>query len=151
LSLAFSAAVIVGGWFLPELGLAVPLILAVAVITNSRRARWFCSKACPRGLILTGFARVLSGYRRLPPFFHSLAFRSMSCGMLLMVTLGQVMKLWPDAASIGRFFWWVCVSTLALALAMAVVFKPRSWCAVCPLGTLQTTMGGRLRRDTSVP
>ncbi|MFZ4614762.1 MAG: 4Fe-4S binding protein [Rectinemataceae bacterium] len=143
MGLAFSAAVMVGGYFVPELGLAVPLILAVAVISNRRRTRWICAEACPRGLTLSGFMGRFSAYRQLPPFFQTLAFRSMACGVLLMVTMGQVMRHWPDAAALGRYFWWVCVLTFAIAITMALAFKPRSWCAVCPMGTLQNTMAGR--------
>jgi len=140
IGLAFSAFVIIGGFFWPIFGLAVPALLALAVGSTFFRRRWFCSKACPRGQLLSGFTRSVSRYRNLPPFLHSQGVRRGLCGLLMFCAIGQTLRFWPSLESLGRFFWIVCVATFAVALGMAIAFKPRAWCAVCPMGTLQDTI-----------
>lgn len=140
LGLVFSAFVMIGGFFWPILGLAVPVLLALAVSSSLFRRRWFCSNACPRGQVLSGFARGISRYKHLPPLLYSQGIKRALCGLLMFCAIGQTLRLWPALATLGRFFWIVCIVSFFAAVAMAVAFKPRAWCAVCPLGTLQDTV-----------
>jgi ferredoxin-type protein NapH len=137
LGFGFSGSIMVGGFFWPILGLAVPMLLAIAVGSTFFRRRWFCSNACPRGSLLSGFTRSVSRYRSLAPALYSQSVRMGLCGFLMFCAVGQTMHLWPSMASLGRFFWIVCIATFVVALIMAIASKPRAWCAVCPLGTLQ--------------
>ena len=36
----------------------------------------------------------------------------------------------------------MCLLTTAIALPLSIVFHPRTWCVVCPMGTLQGVLGG---------
>jgi polyferredoxin len=40
-------------------------------------------------------------------------------------------------------FWVLCAASLSAGLLMGFFFKPRSWCAICPMGTLQDTISRR--------
>jgi polyferredoxin len=144
-SLALSAGVVAGGFFFPVLGLAVPVLLLVALAGTFLRKRWFCGQACPRGSILSHFLGRWSAYCPMPAFLRSDGVRMAGCAFLLVCAVGQTMRLWPRWEALGWFFWLVCVGTLGLAATLALVFKPRAWCAVCPLGTLQQTLarGGK--------
>jgi len=48
----------------------------------------------------------------------------------------------------GSVFWLMCLVTTAIALVLAVIYRPRAWCAICPVGTLQGILGGRRDRWT---
>lgn len=140
ISLAVSLTVIVGGFFFPILGLFVPLLLIFAVITNFFRNRWFCGKACPRAYILGGFLPGISRYKNLPRFLYSDGLRSVLCGFLLICAVGQTSRLFHNLQALGWFFWFVCAGTFAFALILGLAYKPRAWCALCPVGTLQQTL-----------
>jgi hypothetical protein len=143
ISLAVSLGVIVGGFFFPLLGLFVPLLLVIAVVTNIRRERWFCGNACPRGKVLSGFLPQFSRYADMPAFLYAPRTRKMICAFLMFCAIGQSLRRWTYLSALGWFFWLVCIITLVIAFVMAFVYKPRSWCAVCPMGTLQQTMKGK--------
>jgi polyferredoxin len=64
----------------------------------------------------------------------------------MLCAVGQTARLWPSLQAIGSFFWLVCLVTLAAATLMALVWKPRAWCAVCPLGALQDNLAARRGR-----
>lgn len=140
IALGFSMGVIVAGWFLPVLGLAVPALLVLAIVSNFFRSRWFCAQACPRAGILSHFVARISRYRSLPRFLYSDPVRTAGCAFLMVCAVGQTMRLWPQVEAIGWFFWIVCLLTLALAVILGILFKPRSWCALCPVATLQSTL-----------
>jgi polyferredoxin len=42
----------------------------------------------------------------------------------------------------GYVFWSLCVLTTIIAVVLAVTIHPRTWCAFCPIGTLQNLIGG---------
>jgi len=142
-ALAFTAAVLVGSFFWPAAGLAVPVLVLAAALGNMFKPRWFCAKACPRAYILGGFLPRISRYRPLPKSFYSPGIRKILCGFMLFCSIGQTVRVWPDYRALGFFFWYVCALTLAAAFIVGILYKPRAWCAFCPVGTLQDTMRGK--------
>jgi len=135
--------ILAGGAFFPALGLVVPLILLAAVLGGLKRRRWFCSAACPRASLLEILGTRLPRRRPLPPAFRSPALRTALCAFLMLCALGQTARLWPSLEAIGFFFWLVCLVTLGLSFLMAFLWKPRAWCAVCPVGALQDNIAAR--------
>jgi uncharacterized membrane protein HdeD (DUF308 family) len=62
------------------------------------------------------------------------------CGLLMITSIGQMVRYWRNWEALGWFFWGVCVGTLTVAVAVGLLYKPRAWCAACPVGTLQHTL-----------
>lgn len=145
LSLLFVLAIAVGGFFLRELGLALAFLMGTAIYLSlgSARPRAFCSGLCPRGRAL-GFALgPVSARLSLPAFMRSRAFRRFLCGSSMFFVVMSLFSLpsgWALPAWLGNVFWILCVTTLGLGLLLGLVGKPRAWCAICPLGTLQDTI-----------
>lgn len=140
-----SGGAIVGGFFQPLFGLIVPILVVAAAIGSLVRKRWFCSSACPRGALLGSLGPRYSRYRALPASLKADKVRTALCGFLLVCTVGQTARNWDSLGQLGRFFWFVCALSLVVALVMAYFFKPRSWCAICPVGALQDNVARRSR------
>lgn len=146
LSAVFVAAVAVGGFFYPLIGFATAALLLLALAMNFRKPRSFCSAACPRGAAL-GFALSrVSRRKSLPAFARSEGVRKALCGFMLFCVAGSVLRLRAAPAALGAFFWGLCVLSLSAGVVLGLFYKPRAWCAVCPLGTLQDTMAEALNR-----
>lgn len=146
LAFAFIAAVLISGFFFPLVGLVVPIMMLVAVVMNAVKPRWFCGSLCPRARLLSrgvGGLRVGRLPRPTPGFLRDGNIRRALCGIMMFTVIFSVSRHWGFPNAIGVFFWGLCLVTLALAVALGLFFKPRSWCAVCPLGTLQDTLRGR--------
>ena len=143
LSVAFILLIAVGGAVFPILGLTVPLMIIAggfsAFLTGRKR---FCSYACPRGRVL-GLFKPVSRYKPLPGRLRGAGFRRGLCGFMMLCSVMQIARMHPSLAgfsALGGFFWGMCMLMLSAAMIMALVYKPRSWCAVCPMGTLQNTV-----------
>ncbi|TFG84862.1 MAG: 4Fe-4S binding protein [Spirochaetales bacterium] len=42
--------------------------------------------------------------------------------------------------AIGRVFWAIYLVAVGISAVAGLVYKPRAWCAFCPMGTLQDTL-----------
>lgn len=145
-ALGFTIAIIALSLRWPVVGLAVPALVLLAIVSNAFRPNWFCSNACPRANILGGFFRKISRNKPTPKSLYSEQVRMVLCGVLLICSISQTSRYWRDLPKLGLFFWSVCVVSLVLAVAFALLYRPRSWCALCPVGTLQRTLR-RKRHD----
>jgi polyferredoxin len=64
----------------------------------------------------------------------------------LMAMLGyQIVRFWPDAYAIGGFFVLLLSVTTAVGLVLALVLHQRTWCYICPIGTMSSWAGANRR------
>ena len=145
ISLLFIITVAVGGYFQPLLGLAVPALILTALISNRRSSRYFCANLCPNGRVLSFSLSGVSGRRSLPRFLFSAQARRALCGFMIFCIVNLLVRSGGGVEQFARIFWAVYLLSIGISFAMGSWFKPRSWCAVCPVGTLQETLssGGR--------
>jgi ferredoxin-type protein NapH len=143
LSTIFVFTVAVGGIFVPELGLALAALMAAAIVMTLIKPRSFCSGVCPRGKTL-GFVMNKSSRRKaLPRFMLSAKFSRLLCGSTMFCVVGSLVRTGGAVHLAGTVFWVLCIVSLSAGVIMGYFFKPRSWCAICPMGTLQDTISGR--------
>jgi len=140
LSMLTVAGIAIGGYFIPELGLLVIGLMAVALATNARRSRSFCSGICPNGRALSAGMGNLSRRLPLPAFLASKGTRRALCGFMMFCVIGLLSRTNGGLSQIGRVFWSIYLASIGISLVSGLVFKPRSWCAYCPMGTLQDTL-----------
>lgn len=140
-SLAFVLAVAIGGFFYPYIGFAVAAVMVVAMAMSLFKPRLFCAKACPRGRALGFGLKKLSRGRPLPTTALSGGSRRALCGFMMLCVGGNIYRLFGSAAALGSFFWGLCVVSLGAGVVVGIIYKPRAWCVVCPMGTLQETIG----------
>jgi polyferredoxin len=139
LSFSIVAIIAVGGFFYPLLGLAVPALMVVALVMNFRARRSFCAKVCPNGTSLAALKPV-SRNKRIPHTLGSPQFRRMLCGAMMFCMIGLFVRGYPDYPVIGKAFWFIYLIALSAGVIFGLVYKPRAWCAICPMGTLQDTV-----------
>lgn len=98
------------------------------------RGKVHCSHYCPRGSILGKLLSGISQNHRMPKFMKTQRFKNALLIFMLMVfsfslyhSGGEFKKV---AFSVFRFM----VMSLSVGVLMGILFKPRSWCTVCPMG-----------------
>jgi len=136
----FVLVVAVGGIFVPEIGLVLAALMVTAIVMTLIKPRSFCSRVCPRGRALGFIMRKPSRRKSLPPFVLSAGFRRLLCGSTMFCVIGSLVRTGGNIHSVGIVFWGLCALSLSAGLVMGFFFKPRAWCAVCPMGTLQDTI-----------
>lgn len=93
-----------------------------------------CSHYCPRGSFLSKFLNIISFNKNMPKILRSklvkhilLIFMSLSFLIGLILTKGNL------TAMSYLIFRMMFVSSL-LGIILGFIYKPRSWCQVCPMG-----------------
>jgi ferredoxin-type protein NapH len=130
------------GWRWPLLGFVVPVVMIAGMAGGILNGRYVCGNLCPRG----GF------FDRLGPFFSKSrpipqALRAMWLRWTLFAALMGFMiwRIAQDPGSVyhwGKVFWLMCTVTTAAGVVLAILFHPRTWCSICPVGTAANAFGG---------
>ncbi len=135
------AGLAIGGYFWPVLGLGILGLMVTALLLNFRKRRSFCAGVCPNGNFLAASLKAVSANRRVPRAFVDVRLRRMLCGLMLFCLIGLISRGFPDVSVMGRAFWFVYIVALSAGILIGILYKPRAWCVICPLGTLQDTIG----------
>lgn len=134
--------IMVLGWKYTFLGFAVPVLMLMGLIGGFFKGRYVCGNLCPRGSFFDRIVSTFSFKKDIPPSLRKMPFRLLLFA-ILMVFMAYILA--RDITNInhwGYTFWEVCVLTTAAGLIIGIVIHPRSWCAFCPMGTLQNVIGG---------
>lgn len=93
-----------------------------------------CAQYCPRGSFLGKFLDHISFKRPLPKWMTSRKFKHiLLIFMLSMFTLAIVHSEGNFTKLSMAFFRFMGMSFI-VGILMGIIFKPRSWCVVCPMG-----------------
>ncbi len=148
-------AIAVGGLFYPPLGLGVLVIMLMLIGMSFFRGKYFCGNLCPHGSMFDVVLMRFSVMLKIPPVFRSAALRwGFFAFFMIMfgVRLGLSLSALGDRSlleGLGEVFvrQYLIFPTL-VGLILAVFLNPRTWCSVCPMGTMQEItyrLGKRLR------
>jgi len=138
---AVFVAILAVGWVFPWFGYFVPVCMAGAILPAFLWGRRWCDWWCPRGSFLNQCLNLVSRDKPIPKALRSLPFRLFMMGVMMTVFSVRIFQLWPDPVKIGGFFiTFLTVTTLA-GVFVGALFKPRSWCAFCPVGTMAKWAG----------
>lgn len=128
--------VAIGGWFWPYLGyMLIPCMIAPAIVGAIRGRHW-CGWFCPRGSFYDLVMARISGKRRPPRWMLGNPFRATLLVLLMGMMTVQIIHVWPDARAIGLVFVRLLTITTVIGIALALIFDTRSWCSICPMGTM---------------
>jgi len=135
--------VIIGGWLYPPLGFSLLICMFGAIGIALYNGRAWCDWMCPRGSFYDLFLDRLSRKLPIPSIFKTNWFRTAVLSLLMAALGTQIYYAWGDSYGIGRAFVLVLTITTSAGIVLGAVFKPRTWCQICPMGTL----GNWLSRD----
>lgn len=144
------ASVMVGtillGWQWPVFGFIVPVTMAVGIGGSFLRGRYVCGNICPRGSFYDTVFRALGGTRPVPALLTGMRFRWAALAVLMSMMTLQIAQNPSDPMHWGRVFWLVCLVTTLLGVGLGMIYRPRTWCSFCPVGTLANAIGGEKDR-----
>jgi len=98
------------------------------------RGKIHCSHYCPRGSLLGNFLKSVSLQNNLPKNLKGKTVKNIL--LILMMTMFSISLIHagPNFTKIAFAVFRLMMSSLALGVVMGIIFKPRSWCQVCPMG-----------------
>ena len=139
------------GWKYPLLGFSVPAVMLAGMIGGIIRGRYVCGNLCPRGSFFDRLMTCVSRKKPIPEFLISMAFRWVLFAALMGFMVFSILQNPTDIRHWGHVFWLMCVVTTGIGVVLGILIHPRSWCAFCPMGTMQNALGGgkhQLRIDS---
>lgn len=134
------------GWRFPLLGLVVPVAMSAGVIGALFRGRWVCGNLCPRGSFLDSWFSLVSAKNEIPPLLKNNIFRWATLTALMSFMVSRLAQNPTDINHWGLVFWQMCLLTTLVAVVLGMRYSARSWCSVCPVGTMAGSIGGRKYR-----
>jgi len=133
--------IIFGGIFWPFAGYLVLGMMLFFLTLAIFRGRYWCGWFCPRGSFLERILVYISRNRKVPTFFKDIRFRWLIFSILISFMILRLVQSNGAPEKIGFVFVTMCIITTAIAIPMGIIFKPRTWCAFCPMGLLQGILG----------
>jgi len=142
----FLPLIVIGGLFYPVLGYVVVAMMASLLALSFFKGRYWCWNLCPRGAFLDIAVSRASAKRPVPRLFSRPWFRWSVFVLLMGFVVFRIIRAGGNALAIGSVFVGMCVLTTVVAIVLGVTMKHRSWCMICPMGTLQEKLGGRSKK-----
>ncbi len=132
--------VLVGGIIFPPLGFILLSCLIVSPLLAAVKGRHWCGWMCPRGAF---FDYVMPRWSRnvsMPSWMSSTAFRYGLMAVLMSFVGVRMVLAWPNPWAMGGVLMTMLIVTTIAGVGLALVFKPRTWCRLCPVGTLSSLL-----------
>ena len=133
--------VIALGWRYPVLGFIVPVAMSAGIIGGFLKGRWVCGNASPRGSFIDTCFSLISGERAMPGILKNTKFRWLFLSVLMGFMIIRIAQDPTDFDHWGVVFWQMCTITTLVAIGLGMRYSGRSWCAICPVGTMAGTAG----------
>ena len=134
---------IVAGFWYPLFGFVAPVVMITGIVGGFTNGRFVCGWLCPRGAFFDRIMPTVSPKKDIPKFFRTPLFRWTAVILLMGFMVLQLAQNPTDVYHWGTVFVRICLITTLLGVALATFYHPRTWCSFCPMGTLQSTAGGR--------
>jgi len=139
----FVPLVVIGGAFWPMLGWIIVGMIAVFLVLTWFRGRYFCGWFCALGSVFERVVARVSRNREMLPLFRARWFRWLLFGLMMGLLGSRLVMSEGDPEKIGAAFRMMWIVSLGFATFFGIVYKPRTWCAVCPMGTMQGILSPR--------
>jgi len=138
--------VIVVGYFWPYLGfIALGFILLLFALVWFR-GRFYCGWICPMGGFHERILAKVSLKRHMLPLFKKTWFKWLVFVLMFGLMTGRLIMSGGDLETIGAIFVMMWTLSTGFAVALGLVWMPRSWCSFCPMGTMQGLLAPRIRQ-----
>ena len=133
----FFPFIIIGGLFWPLLGYLVLFFMLFLLGLSYFKGRFWCANLCPRGSFLDLVLRKVSLRKKIPHLIISHTFKWTVFFLFIIFFIVQIITADKTLYSIGYVFIKMCLLTSIIAIVLGISIHERTWCAFCPMGTLQ--------------
>ncbi|MDD4955420.1 MAG: 4Fe-4S binding protein [Candidatus Omnitrophica bacterium] len=134
-------------WFLPLLGYLVFFMMLFFLSLSYFKGRFWCSRLCPRGAFLDLILSKFSLRNKIPKIFLKFWFKWLFFALFMAFFVLQLILSQKTPVAIGFVFVRMCIITTIIAVILGIPLRERSWCAICPMGTLQAKIGSLKRHN----
>jgi len=124
------------GLVYPYIGAIALICMLAPVVLAFFKGRMWCGKFCPRGSFNDIILSKLSRKNTIPGLLKSTWFRNLFLAVLMSAFAVQMVFAWGSASAVGQVFVRMIIITTLLAVILGIFFNHRTWCMICPMGTM---------------
>lgn len=124
------------GIFYPLIGIVALICMLSPSIVAFWKGRLWCGNFCPRGSFNDRILVKLSRKKKIPDFMKTTWFKLLFLVLLMGAFTVQLAYAWGDMAGIGKVFVRMIIITTLVTIGLGITFHQRTWCAICPMGTM---------------
>ncbi len=135
--------VVIGGYFWPYLGYIVLAMLVFMLILAPFRGRFYCGWFCAMGAFFERILSVVSRKKKMLPLFKEGWFKWSIFVLMMGLLTSRLVLANGDPRKIGAAFVMMWTISTGMAIGLGLVWKPRSWCSVCPMALFQGLIAPR--------
>jgi ferredoxin-type protein NapH len=132
--------IVIGGLFIPRLGLLAGGLMLTSIVLSLRKGRFWCGWVCPRGSFLDRWLALVTLNRPIPKPLLKPRFRWSVFTLLMSLMATRLAFAGNNLDRVGSVFVMLCLVTTMVAVSLGILYKARTWCTFCPMGTLQSQM-----------
>ena len=143
LAAVFFTFLMVVGLIKPIIGLTVMVMMVSFLVLSVFKGRLWCGYLCPRGSFLEQWFTILSRHKAIPEFLKKRSVKQAGLAVMMSVFILQLILAWGNLHQTGAVFIRMCLVTSIIAFILGYLYKPRTWCAFCPMGYLQGILDRR--------
>ncbi|MGA1868235.1 MAG: 4Fe-4S binding protein [bacterium] len=133
--------VIIGGYFWPYLGFIVGGLIIFFILLSIFKGRLYCGWFCPMGSFYERILSAISLKKDIPALFKKTWFRWIMFMLLICFFVSRLVWAGVDPLKTGIVLSRMWIIAMSGAIIIGIIFKPRSWCRFCPMGTVQGMIG----------
>lgn len=94
----------------------------------------FCAVSCPRGNFLSQILKYWQKSIKTPKIFRNRIFKNIVFVIMFSLFIKSLVGTDGSIAAIGHVFFRFIFTSTVLGMILGILFKPRTWCQICPLG-----------------
>ena len=135
--IVFLPMVIIGGYFYPYLGFIVVGLIFAFLVLAAFRGRFYCGWFCPMGSFHERILAFFSFKKEIPQLFRKSWFRWLVFAAMMALLTSRLIRAGTDPEKIADAFRFMWIVSTGIAILIGVVLKPRIWCRICPMASMQ--------------
>ncbi|MCL6589602.1 MAG: 4Fe-4S binding protein [Firmicutes bacterium] len=130
------ALFLTAGFIYPVAGILALICMIAPVITAFFKGRNWCGHYCPRGSLNDQILVKLTQRSQTPAFMKTAWFKLVFLGLLMGAFMVQIIMAGGNLIAIGNVFLRMVLITTLISIILGIIYQPRTWCMICPMGTL---------------
>lgn len=130
------------GIMFPIVGVIALLCMLAPVVTAFWGGRTWCGYFCPRGSFYNHFLAKITLKLGTPRFLKERWFKVTFLVLLMGAFMVQILFAWGSLVAVGYVFVRMVLTTTLLGILLGVFYNHRTWCVICPMGTMAHYVAG---------
>lgn len=130
------------GSFFPVIGVLALICMLAPVVVSFFKGRMWCGSFCPRGSFNDIVLAKVSKKLHIPKLFKQKWFKILILALVMGGFVLQIIYAQLSLEGIGQVFVRMILVTTLLSIILGVIFNQRTWCSICPMGTMAKLVAG---------